>query len=137
MVSLLALPCGCAELGGDRPDLGGERPRKLAARIARADSIVVTSYLAEVDQRHRDMRFVITGPTVGNEVLSASAAGRNTGGLNLLPESLLEFYKGTNDLDGFAFVGDVLAYEEEQYGDGSTVLKDLDEELKGRLEIEK
>ena len=135
-ILILALVSGCEHPAGKLPDFGGQHPSRLAARIAAADSIVVTSYFAELDKAHRDMRFVITGATVRKIVRAVSDAGRLPTQVNNDPPWTLEFYRGTNNLDFICFGGHIFNYggeHYEQYSDGSKVLENLDAELTERV----
>jgi hypothetical protein len=132
---ILALLSGCEHTAGKLPDFGGQHPSKLAARIAAADSIVVTSYFAELDKAHRDVRFVITGATVRKIIRAVSDAGQLPTQVNNIPSWTLEFYRGTNSLDSICFEGHIFNYggeHYEQYSDGSKVLENLDAELTER-----
>lgn len=109
---------------------------RVYARIAAADSIVVASYLAELDNEHRDMRFIIKGATVRDIIRAVSDAGRLPAQVNNIPSWSLTFYRGTNGLDSITFEGHILNYggqHYEQYSDGSKVLENLDAELTKRV----
>jgi hypothetical protein len=135
-ILVLALLSGCEHPAGKSPDFGGQHPTKLAARIAKADSIVVTSYLALLDKEHRDMRFIIKGATVGKIVRAVSDAGRLQAQVDNYPSWNLEFYRGTNSLDSISFEGRIFNYggeHYEQYSDESKMLENLDAELTERV----
>jgi hypothetical protein len=134
LILISALLSGCQHPAGRLSDFGGEPPTKLAARIATADSIVVTSYFAELDKEHRDMRFIIKGATVRKIIRAASDAGL-IGPVDNIPCWTLEFYRGTNNLDYICFEGHIFNYggeHYEQYSDESKVLENLDAELTER-----
>jgi hypothetical protein len=131
-ILILALLSGCEHPAGKLPDFGGQHPTKLAARIAAADSIVVTSCFALLDKEHWDMRFVITGATVRKIVRAVSDAGRLPEQVDNIPSWNLEFYRGANSLDSISFEGHIFNYggeHYEQYSDESKVLENLDAEL--------
>jgi hypothetical protein len=135
-IIILALLSGCENPVGKSPDFGGQHPTKLAARIAAADSIVVTSYFALLDKEHRDMRFIIKGATVRKIIKAVSDAGRLPMQVDNIPSWTLEFYRGTNSLDSICFEGRIFDYggeHYEQYSDGSKVLENLDAELTERV----
>ena len=135
-IIFLALVSGCEHPAGKLTDFGGQYPTKLAARIAAADSIIVTSYFALIDKERRDIRFVITGATVGKIVRAVSDAGRLQAQVDNIPSWNLEFYRGTNSLDSISFEGHIFNYggeHYEQYSDGSKVLENLDAELTERV----
>ena len=119
-------------------DEGQHPPKQFTAKIADADSIVVRSYLAYVDKRHRDMMFVITGATVNKIVKAVSSSGRLPGLVDNIPSWNLEFRKGTNVVATVTFEGKILDYypgkDQVQYMDRCGVLENLDQELLRRTE---